>query len=100
MKNKIISLFLFYSLIHCLFTTTCISQEIIPLGDSLNTSDLSFLKDKIKFSEISGYIDSVLSLFVAPNPSSIEEIIEVDEAVRAYTLELMRKSKSSDFSRL
>lgn len=48
MKNKIISLFLFYSLIHCLFTTTCISQEIIPLGDSLNTSDLSFLKGKIK----------------------------------------------------
>ncbi|MBT4386685.1 MAG: 1-deoxy-D-xylulose-5-phosphate reductoisomerase [Betaproteobacteria bacterium] len=75
-------------------------SSAIALNASNEVVVNAFLKDKIEFSEISGYIDSVLSLFVAPNPSSIEEIIEADEAVRAYTLELIRKSKSSDFSRL
>ena len=53
----------------------------------------AFLEKKIRFSDISILIESVMGDFNAPNPNSIEEVFSVNAAARESALESLSKFK-------
>ena len=55
-----------------------------------------FLDNKIRFSDISILIESVMTDFNASNPNTIEEVFDVNAAAREFATEHLSKFKTAE----